>query len=108
MALRRRRRYQRPSPKASAGRVRVSVSPSQWPGVPSPLSNGGLPFEFTDAKTSDVAFCFDRVRMVKSEELEGKSGRLAGTRTLDQRLKRPLLYQLSYQPTPLKKYLTDR
>ena len=28
-----------------------------------------------------------------------KSGGLAGTRTQDQRLKRPLLYRLSYQPT---------
>ena len=27
------------------------------------------------------------------------SGGLGGTRTLDQRLKRPLLYRLSYQPT---------
>ncbi len=27
-----------------------------------------------------------------------ETGRLAGARTLDQRLKRPLLYQLSYQP----------
>src|SRR6266566_8398264 len=27
------------------------------------------------------------------------NGGLAGTRTQDQRLKRPLLYQLSYQPT---------
>ena len=30
-----------------------------------------------------------------------KSGGLAGTRTLDQCLKRALLYQLSYQPTPM-------
>src|SRR5262252_9195989 len=28
-----------------------------------------------------------------------QSGGLAGTRTQDQRLKRPLLYRLSYQPT---------
>src|ERR1051326_7570171 len=30
---------------------------------------------------------------------ESESGGLAGTRTRDQRLKRPLLYRLSYQPT---------
>lgn len=28
-----------------------------------------------------------------------KNGGLTGARTLDKRLKRPLLYQLSYQPT---------
>src|SRR5256885_14467386 len=31
-----------------------------------------------------------------------QSGGLAGTRTQDQRLKRPLLYRLSYQPNPAK------
>ena len=31
--------------------------------------------------------------------LRSKGGGLAGTRTQDQRLKRPLLYRLSYQPT---------
>ena len=31
-----------------------------------------------------------------------KSGGLGGTRTLDQRLKRPLLYRLSYQPTKIR------
>jgi hypothetical protein len=31
--------------------------------------------------------------------LDSKGGGLAGTRTQDQRLKRPLLYRLSYQPT---------
>jgi hypothetical protein len=30
--------------------------------------------------------------------LKGGSGGLVGTRTQDQRLKRPLLYRLSYQP----------
>jgi hypothetical protein len=32
----------------------------------------------------------------------GESGGLAGTRTQDQRLKRPLLYRLSYQPGTAK------
>ena len=32
-------------------------------------------------------------------ERRAKAGGLAGTRTLDQCLKRALLYQLSYQPT---------
>jgi hypothetical protein len=35
----------------------------------------------------------------RGKNLKRKNGGLAGTRTLDQCLKRALLYQLSYQPT---------
>src|SRR5437016_5740918 len=42
-----------------------------------------------------------------SDTLLGKAGGLAGTRTRDQRLKRPLLYRLSYQPAERRRKLID-
>ena len=48
---------------------------------------------------ADFALCILCVLCLRSLRLI-KSGGLAGTRTLDQCLKRALLYQLSYQPTP--------